>query len=81
MFTAINDNVILRKSSEVKTDSGIILTNKENKSPEYEVIATTEETKKLQDKKIYAQKITLLKEDEEYSYYSVSYKDILAIVT
>lgn len=81
MFQAINDNVILKRSSAKVTESGIITMQEANTTPLFEVVATTEQTKDLQGKEVYAQKAVELSEKDDFKYYSCSYKDILAVVS
>lgn len=83
MFKAINDNVIVvRDYREKKTDTGIYLSEtSEGQVFELEVVATTDLTKDLQDKTVYAlrHKVAQLNESEGVVYGSVSYKDVLAV--
>jgi co-chaperonin GroES (HSP10) len=83
MYKAINDNVIVvRDYREKKTDTGIFLTEtSEGQVFELDVVATTDITKELQGKKVYAlrHKVAQLNESEGVIYGSVSYKDILAV--
>lgn len=83
MYKAINDNVIVvRDYREKKTASGILLTEtSEGQVFELDVVATTDITKELQGKKVYAprHKVIQLNESEGVIYGSVSYKDILAV--
>jgi len=83
MYKAINDNVIVaRDYRDKKTDSGIFLTDtSEGQVFELKVVATTDVTKELQDKTVFAprHKVAQLNQSEEVVYGSVSYKDILAV--
>ena len=83
MYKAINDNVIVvRDYREKKTDTGIFLTEtSEGQVFELDVVATTDITKELQGKKVYAlrHKVAQLNESEGVIYGSLSYKDILAV--
>jgi co-chaperonin GroES (HSP10) len=83
MYKAINDNVIVvRDYREKKTASGIILNEtSEGQVFELDVVATTDITKELEGKKVYAlrHKVSQLNESEGVIYGSLSYKDILAV--
>lgn len=83
MYKAINDNVIVvRDYREKKTESGIFLSeSSEGQVFELKVVATTELTKELQDKTVFAprHKVSQLNESEGVVYGSVCYKDILAV--
>jgi co-chaperonin GroES (HSP10) len=83
MYKAINDNIIVtRNYQDKKTASGIILNEtSEGQVFELEVVATTEITKELQGKKVFAlrHKVAQLNESEGIIYGSLSYKDILAV--
>ena len=56
MFTAINNRVIATiAETENKTESGIILSDKDHACTRYKVCFTNELTKELQDKIVYAE--------------------------
>ena len=82
MYTAINDNIIVEKKSETITASGIVLAEQgEGAVFEFTVVATTEETKALQDKVIYTERrhCQELPKIDGIRYAAVSYKNVLAI--
>jgi co-chaperonin GroES (HSP10) len=83
MYKAINDKVIVTRSYQDKmTESGIIVANSsEGQILELTVVDTTDITKALQDKVVYAprHKVAQINESEEVVYGSIDYKDIIAV--
>jgi len=82
MYTAINDNLIVEKKTETVTASGIVLSEQgEGAVFEFTVVATTDETKALQDKVIYTERrhCQELPKIDDKRYAAVSYKNVLAI--
>jgi len=82
MYTAINDNIIVEKKTETVTASGIVLSEQGDGAVfEFTVVATTEETKALQDKVIYTERrhCQELPKIDDKRYAAVSYKNVLAI--
>ena len=60
MYEAINTRLIAKSNkAEKKTDSGIIIGD-EKDSNDYLIVATTEETKSLQDRTVVAYEMTPL---------------------
>ena len=82
MYTAINDNIIVEKKTETVTASGIVISEQgEGAVFEFTVVATTEETKALQDKVIFTERrhTQELPKLDGKRYAAVSYKNVLAI--
>ena len=82
MYTAINDNIIVEKKGETTTASGIVLSEQgEGSVFEFTVVATTDETKALQDKVIFTERrhCQELPALDGTRYASVSYKNVLAV--
>jgi len=82
MYTAINDNIIVEKLGDTVTASGIVLSEQgEGAVFEFTVVATTEDTKALQDKVIYTERrhCQELPKLDGKRYAAVSYKNVLAI--
>ena len=82
MYTAINDNIIVEKKGETTTASGIVLSEQgEGAIFQFTVVATTDETKALQDKLVFIERRHCheLPQLDGSRYASVSYKNVLAV--
>lgn len=83
-YEAINNRIIVKKPENRKTESGIILSEqKEGQVFELEVVATTEQTKRLQGRTILAEPrmVREFPTTEAEHYGSMSIDDVLGVIS
>lgn len=79
MYTPLNNRIIVKKPSERKTESGIILSEQDTGAVfEFDVFSTPTEYMRISGKKIVAERRHVT-ELPEKGYGAIKYEDIIAI--